>query len=75
MHNVQSISHTKIVDVTELVGKVDNESLKGEVENHRHLHMYSEKENGKHRAFNYAMDILDAQTLSQKLDKVFQKLK
>ena len=32
-------------------------------------------ENGRHQVFNFGMDILEANTLSQKLDTVFEKLK
>ena len=32
-------------------------------------------ENGSHRVFDFAMEILDALTLSQKQDTVFEKLK
>ena len=61
--------------MTQLVGEVDDETLKEELETCRHFVVDSEVENGGHRVSNVAMDTLDEHILNQKLDIVFEKLK
>ena len=46
-----------------------------ELETWKNFSVDSEMENGSHRVFNSALDLLDAHTPSQKLRKVFEKLK
>ena len=75
VHNAQSVLETKNVYVTRLVGENDDESLKEELETCKHFLVNSDMEKWRHRVFNFAIDILDAHTLSQKLDTVFEKLK
>ena len=75
MHNAQNISQNKNVDVTQLVGEIDNECFKEELETCKHFLVDSRMENGRHRVFNVAMEILYANTLSQELDTMFEKLK
>ena len=75
VHNAQGVLESKNVDVTELVGPIDDQSLKEDLQKCKHFLVDSEMENGRHRAFNFAMEILDAHTFSQKLDTVFEKLK
>ena len=60
---------------THIVGGIDDESLKKELGTCKHFPLESEMENGRHKVFTFAMDILDALTFSQKLDTVFDKLK
>ena len=61
--------------MTQLKGRIDNESSNGELETYMHFLVDSEIENGRHRVFNFTMEFLDAHNLSRKLDTVFQKLK
>ena len=75
MQNAKSVSEIKNVDVTQLVGKIDNESLKDKLKIRKHFLVDFEMENRRHWVFIFAMDILDAHTLSQKLDTVSEKLK
>ena len=74
VHKAQGVLESKNVDVSELVGPIDDESLKEELQMCEHFLVDSEMENGRQRVFNSAMEILDAHTLSQKLDTVFGKL-
>ena len=75
MHNEQSVSENKIVDLTQLVGPIDEESLNAELETCNHFFEHSDMQNGRHEVFNFAMKILQAHILSKKLDKVFEKPK
>ena len=63
------------VDVTQLVAEVDDESLKEELETFKHFPIDSEMENRRHRVFSFAWDVFHGQSLSQKQDTVFEKLK
>ena len=63
-HNGQCLSENKNVYVAELVGDIDDESLREELKTSRHFLLDSEIGNGRPRVFNFAMDILDAHTLS-----------
>ena len=74
MHNTRSVLETKNVDVTELVGGIEDEGAKEELKMCKHFPADSEVENGRQRVFIFAMDILDAHTLSQKLDTLLEKL-
>ena len=66
---------SKNLDETELVGTIDDEGLKEELQTCKRFLVDSEMENMRHKMFNFAMKILDADTLRQKLDRVFEKLK
>ena len=61
--------------MTQLVEEIDGESLNDLSETSKHFLSDSEMENGSHRVFDFAMEILDALTLSEKQDIVFEKLK
>ena len=63
------------MDVTELVGLIDDKSLKEELQTCRHLLVDSERDNGRHRVLNFAMELLDAHTFSHNLDTVLEKRK
>ena len=69
------VSETKNNDLTQLLRKVDDESLNEELATRKHFVLDSEMENGRHRVFHFAMEVLDANTLSQKLDTVIKILK
>ena len=75
MHIAQTISDTKTVHVTQLGGKIDDESLKDELETCKHFLGDSEFDNRRQLVFNFAMNLMDAHTLSQKLDTLFEKPK
>ena len=62
------------MDLTQLNGEIDDESLKEELETCRNSLADSQKENGRHTVFNYGMETLGAHTLSQKLDTVSESL-
>ena len=74
-HKTQSVLETKTKDVTQLMGAIDDESLREELETCKQFPVASEIENGRPRIFNFAIGIMDAQTLSQEVDTMFEKLK
>ena len=57
------------------MGKIDDESLKEELETWKNYIVTSEMKKGRNQVFNFPRDIRDAHTLNQKLDTVFEKLK
>ena len=63
------------IDVVDLVGDVDDQSLREEMESCKHLLRDTEMENGRHRVFNFAMSSFDMSLLNDKLDYVFKELK
>ena len=63
------------VDVENIVGDVDDQSLREEVENRKHFLTDTEMEKGRHRVFNFAMSSFDISLLHDKLDYVFKELK
>ena len=75
MRNAQRVSETKNEDVTQLVGEIDDNNLKEDLQTCKHFLVDPEMENGGHPVFSFAMDILDAHTLNQKTDTVFEKVK
>ena len=58
-----------------IVGDIDNQSLKKEIENSKDVLMESDMQNMRQRVFKYAKEILDANILNQELDRVIKKLK
>ena len=69
------VSESKNNDLTQLLRRIDDESLEEELATRKHFVLDSELENGRHRVFHFAMEILDAHILSQKLDTVLKVLK
>ena len=63
------------VDVEDLVGDVDDRSLREGLEPCKHFLTDTELENGRHRNFNFAMSSFDMILLNDKLDLVFKELK
>ena len=59
----------------DIVGDVDDHSLRGELKSCEHFLADTEMENGRHRVFNFAMSSFDMSLLNDKLDYVFKKLK
>ena len=63
------------IDVKDIVGDVDDQKLREEVESCKHFLTDTEIENGRHRVFNFAMSSFDMCLLNDKLDYVFKELK
>ena len=63
------------IDVEDIVGDVDDQSLREELESCEHFLTDSETEKGRHRVFNFAMSSFDISLLNDKLDYVFKELK
>ena len=74
-HGAQRGSSAQNIDVTQLMGDVDDSSLKEELETCKPFLVDSEMENGRHRIYNFAMDNLDRKYLLEKLIVVFDSLK
>ena len=65
-------SKTKDADVDKLVGGVDDQGLRGELESCKQFVTDTEMEKGRHRVLNFAMPSLDISLLNGKLDYVFK---
>ena len=63
------------INVEDIVGDVDDESLGEELESCKHFLTDTELENGRHRVFNFAMSSFVMSLLNDKLDYVFKELK
>ena len=63
------------IDVEDIVGDVDDQCLRDELESCKHFLTDTEMENGRHRVFNFAMSSFDISLLNDKLDYVFKELK
>ena len=59
----------------DVVGDVDDQSLREELESWKHFLTDTEMENGRHRVFNFAISFFDMSLLNDKLDYVFKELK
>ena len=63
------------IDVEDIVGDVDDQSLREELESYKHFLTDTEMENGRHRVFNFAMSSFDMPLLNDKVEYVFKELK
>ena len=63
------------IDVEDIVGDVDDQSLREELQSCRHFLVDSEIQKGRHSVFNFAVNNLTAQVIEEKLDHVLDKLK
>ena len=63
------------IDVEDIVGDVDDQSLREELVSCKHFLTFTEMENGRHRVFNFAMSSFDISLLNDKLDYVFNEVK
>ena len=63
------------IDVEDIVGDVDDQSLREELESCKHFLTDTEMGNGRNRVFNFAMSFFDMSLLNDKLDYVFEDLK
>ena len=62
------------IDVEDIVGDVDDQSLREELESCKHFSTDTEIKNGRHRIFNIAVSSFDTSLLNDKLDYVFKEL-
>ena len=74
-HGIQLGFGANNIDVEDIVGAVDDQSLREELESCKHFLTDTEMENGRHRVFNFAMLSFDMSLLNDKLDYVFKELK
>ena len=64
------------IDVEDIVGDVDDQSLREELQSFRlYFLVDSEIQKGRHSVFNFAVKNLTAQVIEEKLDRVLDKLK
>ena len=59
----------------DIVGDVDDQNLREELESCKHFLSDTEMEYGTHRVFNFAMSSFDISLFNDKLDYVFKELK
>ena len=62
-------------NVDDIVGDVDDESLREELQSCRHFLVDSDIQKRRHSVFNFAVNNLTAQVIEEKLDRVLGKLK
>ena len=62
-------------DVEDIVGDVEDQGLREELESCKHFLTDTETEKGRHRVFNFAMSSFNMSLLNDKLDYVFKELK
>ena len=62
-------------DVEDLVGFIDDQSLREELESCKHFLTDTDTENGRNRVFDFVMSSFDMLLLNDKLDYVFRELK
>ena len=62
------------IDVEDIMGDVDDQSLREELQSCRHFLVDSELQKGRHSVFNFAVNSLTAQVIEEKLDCVLYKL-
>ena len=74
-HGTQIRFGASNIDVEEMVGDVDNHSLREELESCKDFLTDTKMENGRHRVFNFAMSSFDMSLLNDKLDYVIKELK
>ena len=72
---MQTGSGTRDVEVQNILGDVDDQSLREELESCKQFLTDTEMETGKHRVFNFAMSSFHMSLLNDKLDYVFKELK
>ena len=75
LHGTQIGFGASNIDVEDIMGDVDDQSLREELQSCRHFLVDSEMEKGRHSVFNFAVNNLTAQVIEEKLDRVLDKLK
>ena len=63
------------IDVEDIVGDFDDQSLREDLESCKHFLTDTEMENGRHRVFKFGMSSFDMSLFKDKLDYVFKELK
>ena len=63
------------IDVQDIVGDVDDQSLREELQSCRHFLVDSEIQKGRHSVFNFPVNNLTAQVIEPKLDRVLDEPK
>ena len=63
------------IDVEDIVGDVDDQSLREELQSCRHFLVDSEIQKGRHSVFNFVVNNLTAQVIEENMDRVLDKLK
>ena len=63
------------MDVEQIVGDVENNSLREELCSRQHFLVDSEIERARHKVINYAMENLNAKIVDKKFDQLFKNLK
>ena len=63
------------IDVEDIVGDVDDQILREELQSCRHFLVGSEIQKGRHSVFNFAVNTHTAQVIEEKLDRILDKLK
>ena len=74
-HGTQTGFGASNIDVEAMVGDVEDQSLREELDSCKHFLTDFERENGRHKVFNFAMSSFDMLLLNDKLDYVFKELK
>ena len=74
-HGTQIGFRASNIDVVDIFGHFDDQSLREELESRKHFLTDTEMENGRHRVFNFAMSSFDISLLNDKLDYVLRELK
>ena len=73
-HGTQRGSWAQSVDVAQLIGDVDGNSLKEELNTCKHFLIDSEVEIGRNRVYSFAMGTVDPKHLLEIVDVVFDNL-
>ena len=63
------------IDVEDIVGDVEDKSLREELQSCRNFLVDSQIQKGRHSVFNFAINNLTVQVIEEKLDRVLDKLK
>ena len=74
-HGAQIGFGARNIDVEDIMGDVDDQSLREEIQSCKHFLVDSELQKGRHSVFNFAVNNLTAQVIEEKLDRVLDKLK
>ena len=74
-HGTQIGFRASNIDVEDIVGDVDDQSLREELQSCRHFLVDSEIQKKRHSVFNFAVNNLTAQVIEEKFVRVLDKLK
>ena len=74
-HGAQTGFEASKIVVEDILGDVEDQSLREEMESCKHFLMDTEMENERHRVFKFAMSSFNMSLLNDKLDYVFKELK